>query len=96
MNPLQNSANWKCQICNLKRSAKEVLTLDAELQQELEALDKSTPVALEDFIYRHRVELHETNTHILQAKYALTQLYGNAPGFEMDGRLISVLTFVKS
>lgn len=86
LNPLDNSANWKCQLCNLKKSAREVLTQDAKLQQELETVDKTTPVALEDFIYRHRVELHETNTHILQAKYALTQLYGNAPGFSMDGK----------
>ncbi|XP_001352921.3 SET domain-containing protein SmydA-8 [Drosophila pseudoobscura] len=84
VNPLQNTANWKCQLCNLKRSAKEVLLSDAKLQQEIEALDKTTPVDFEDFIYRHRVELHETNTHVLQAKYALTQLYGNAPGFTMD------------
>jgi len=85
MNPLQNTANWKCQLCNIVKGAKEVLTQDANLQQEVEALDKTTPEALEDFLYRHRVELHETNTHILQVKYALTQLYGNAPGFSMEG-----------
>ncbi|XP_034481961.1 SET domain-containing protein SmydA-8 [Drosophila innubila] len=84
LNPLQNTANWKCQLCNIVKSAKEVLTQDANLQQEIEELDKTTPEALEDFLYRHRVELHETNTHILQVKYALTQLYGNAPGFAME------------
>ncbi|XP_033158572.1 SET domain-containing protein SmydA-8 [Drosophila mauritiana] len=84
LNPLLNSAPWKCQLCNFKRSAKEVVTSDAELQQELESLDKTTPVALEEFIYRHRADLHETNTHILQAKYALTQLYGSASGFAME------------
>ncbi|KAH8405988.1 hypothetical protein KR215_001817, partial [Drosophila sulfurigaster] len=84
VNPLQNAANWKCQVCNIVKGAREVLTQDAKLQQEIESLDKSTPAALEDFLYRHRIELHETNTHILQAKYALTQLYGSAPGFSME------------
>ncbi|EDW69913.1 SET domain-containing protein SmydA-8 [Drosophila virilis] len=84
MDPLQLAANWKCEVCNLKRSAKEFLTQDAKIEQELESLDKTTPLSLEDFLYRHRVELHETNTHILQAKYALTQLYGHATGFAMD------------
>jgi len=95
LNPLQNSAVWKCQLCNLKRSAKEVVTSDAELQQELESLDKTTPMALEEFIYRHRADLHETNTHILQAKYALTQLYGSAPGFAMEGNGIFKYIFNK-
>ncbi|KAH8370423.1 hypothetical protein KR093_003406, partial [Drosophila rubida] len=84
VNPLQNAANWKCEVCNVVKGAREVLTQDAQLQQELEALDKTTPAALEDFLYRHRIELHETNTHILQAKYALTQLYGSAPGYSME------------
>ncbi|KAH8244081.1 hypothetical protein KR038_000446 [Drosophila bunnanda] len=94
LNPLQNAANWKCQLCNLKRSAKEVLTVDNQLQQELESLDKTTPVALEDFIYRHRADLHETNTHILQAKYALTQLYGSAPGYAMDGKILNIFIYI--
>ncbi|XP_068150110.1 SET domain-containing protein SmydA-8 [Drosophila tropicalis] len=84
LNPLQNSSPWKCQLCNVKKSAKEIITIDNQLQLEIESLDKSTPTALEDFIYRHRIDLHETNTHVLQVKYALTQLYGNAPGFSMD------------
>lgn len=84
VNPLQNAANWKCQVCNIVKGAREVLTQDAQLQQEIESLDKTTPEAFEDFLYRHRIELHERNTHILQAKYALTQLYGTAPGYSME------------
>ncbi|ALC45151.1 CG18136, partial [Drosophila busckii] len=84
MNPLQNNANWQCQLCNLKVNAKQYLAKDAALQSELEALDKSQPSVFEDFIYRHRIELHETNTHVLQAKYALTQLYGSAPGYSLE------------
>ncbi|EDV97595.1 GH16955 [Drosophila grimshawi] len=83
-NPLENAANWHCQLCNVKKSAREVLTQDARLQQEIESLDKTTPVHLEEFIQGHRIDLHDTNTHILQAKYALTQLYGTAPGYAMD------------
>jgi len=71
-----------------------VLTQDAQLQQEIESLDKTTPEAFEDFLYRHRIELHETNTHILQAKYALTQLYGTAPGYSTEGMLNKLTTYV--
>ncbi|TDG42032.1 hypothetical protein AWZ03_011540 [Drosophila navojoa] len=84
MDPLQNAANWRCEVCNVIRSAKEYLINDAKIEAELESLDKTTPQSFEDFLYRHRVELHETNTHILQAKYALTQIYGNVKGFGMD------------
>ncbi|KAH8419595.1 hypothetical protein KR222_008130, partial [Zaprionus bogoriensis] len=92
LDPLDNAAGWKCQLCSVTQTARQVLTQDAKLQQELESVEK-TPVALEDFIYRHRIELHETNTHILQAKYALTQLYGTAPGFAMDGECSKYLFY---
>lgn len=54
--------------------------------KEIDSLDKTSVKAFEEFLFRYREILHEKNTHVLQVKYALTQLYGNAPGFSLLGK----------
>ncbi|KAI9588022.1 SET domain-containing protein SmydA-8 [Glossina fuscipes] len=80
-NPLDNSAVWQCQLCPHKLSAKQINLGNAALQEELNSLNKSSPRFLEEFLLRYRDTLHEKNTHVLQVKYALIQLYGNISGF---------------
>ncbi|XP_036326131.1 SET domain-containing protein SmydA-8-like [Rhagoletis pomonella] len=81
--PLDNGALWKCQLCPHEIPAKQVNWGNNAMVKEIESLNKTSPRALEEFIHRYRDTLHEKNTHMLQVKYALTQLYGNAPGFLM-------------
>lgn len=56
------------------------------MQNEINSLKKTSPKQFEEFIHRYRDTLHERNTHVLQVKYALTQLYGNVNGFLMHGK----------
>ncbi|XP_013119232.1 SET domain-containing protein SmydA-8 [Stomoxys calcitrans] len=74
-NPMDNSAIWKCQLCPHKLSAKQINLGNQAIQNEIDSLDKTSAKAFEEFLFRYRDTLHEKNTHILQVKYALTQLY---------------------
>lgn len=82
---MDNDAVWKCQLCPHQLSAKQMILGNVAIQKEIDELSKTSVKAFEDFLYRYRITLHEKNTHILQVKYALTQLYGNAPGFSIQG-----------
>lgn len=42
----------------------------------------------------NEIWLHETNTFVLQIKYALTQLYGNYDGFRWEGELLMRANFI--
>ena len=44
-----------------------------------------SPRALEEFLIKYQDTLHEKNTHVLQIKYALVQLYGKIAGFAIHG-----------
>ncbi|XP_050334966.1 SET domain-containing protein SmydA-8 [Bactrocera neohumeralis] len=81
--PLDNGALWKCQLCPHEIPAKQINWGNGAMLKEIESLNKMSPRAFEEFLHRYRDTLHEKNTHVLQVKYALTQLYGNAPGFQM-------------
>ncbi|XP_055907545.1 SET domain-containing protein SmydA-8 [Eupeodes corollae] len=80
-NPLDNEAVWRCLLCPHEITAKQIIWGNNAMMKEIESLDKTSPKQFEEFIYRYRETLHEKNTHVLQVKYALTQLYGNVPGF---------------
>ncbi|XP_023303762.2 SET domain-containing protein SmydA-8 [Lucilia cuprina] len=82
-NPMDNSAVWRCQLCPHQLPAKQINLGNMAMLKEIEALDKTSVKAFEDFLHRYRDILHDKNTHVLQVKYALTQLYGNAPGFTL-------------
>uniref|UniRef100_W8B5D3 Protein msta, isoform A n=1 Tax=Ceratitis capitata TaxID=7213 RepID=W8B5D3_CERCA len=82
-NPLDNAALWKCQLCPHEIPAKQINWGNGAMVKEIESLNKKSPRVFEEFLHRYRDTLHEKNTHVLQVKYALTQLYGNAPGFQM-------------
>ncbi|XP_075159694.1 SET and MYND domain containing, arthropod-specific, member 2 [Haematobia irritans] len=74
-NPMDNNAIWKCQLCPHKLSSKQMYMGNQAIQNEIDSLDKTSAKAFEEFLFRYRDTLHEKNTHVLQVKYALTQLY---------------------
>lgn len=80
-NPMDNSAPWICNNCGHSITAKLINYGNRSIQEEIENLNKFSPKVLEEFIIKFENMLHPTNTHILEVKYALTQLYGNIEGF---------------
>lgn len=83
--PLNNLATWKCNICNHEISSKQVVMGNKSLQKEIENIPKNSLKPFEEFLIKYQLILHEKNTHVIQIKYALTQLYGNVPGFFLNG-----------
>ncbi|CAB3385479.1 Hypothetical predicted protein [Cloeon dipterum] len=79
--PLDDAAPWQCNNCQAQMTAKQIVWGNQALQKELEQVDKNGPQQLEAFLERYKAILHPTNGHALQAKLALTQIYGNVPGF---------------
>ena len=82
-NPLRNEAAWKCDEnnCDFKESSQRIVTRNNEIRAELMSLDKTAPKDFEAFIEKHKTQLHPLNTHMLEVKYGLFQLYGNIPGY---------------
>jgi hypothetical protein len=85
--PLDDAAAWRCDACAHQMTSKQISWGNQALQQELEQLDKRGPHHLEAFLERYDKLLLPSNGHALQAKLALTQIYGNTQGF-----LLQVLT----
>jgi hypothetical protein len=83
--PLEASAPWKCEICSHMIPGRQMAWGNDSIRQEITALDKSKPQALEDFLDKYKDSLHPTNWHMLQVKYALSQMYGNMSGFFLPG-----------
>lgn len=77
--PLDMTSDWACQNCGHKITGRQMLRGNESFKKELEGIDKSVG-ELESLIERYlKVPsvFHDRNYHIVQAKYALTQLYGN-------------------
>jgi hypothetical protein len=55
------------------------------IRQEISALDKSEPQVFEEFLNKYKDALHPTNWHMLEVKYALSQMYGNMKKFLLSG-----------
>lgn len=88
---MNNDAGWKCLLCPHEIPAKQIIWGNNAMTKEIESLDKSSPKQFEEFLHRYRDTLHEKNTHVLQVKYALTQLYGNVEGFYLHGKLVCIM-----
>jgi hypothetical protein len=56
------------------------------IRQEIAALDKSKTQALEGFLDKYKDALHPNNWHMLEVKYALSQMYGNIQGLLLSGK----------
>jgi hypothetical protein len=93
-NPLEPSANWKCEVCSHVVAGRQMTWGNEAVLQEIAALDKSKPQALEEFLDKYRDALHPTNWHMLEVKYALSQMYGNMQGLLLSGEYSRCLCLV--
>ncbi|XP_065174327.1 SET domain-containing protein SmydA-8-like [Atheta coriaria] len=73
-NPLDKNAAWKCQECEDVVAACQVETLNAQIRAEIVAAPR-TPEHFEKLLQSFSHLLHAQNTHALEIKYALVQLY---------------------
>lgn len=85
-NSLDAGAVWQCKQCNHEISAKQIKWGNNALQSEIGNLNKTDPTEFEQFLVKYETTLHPLNTHVIQIKYALTQLYGNIRGFSLGGK----------
>ena len=88
--PLNQNANWKCDNCGYSITGRQVKLGNETLKEELSRINKKTPDGFEHFIRKYASDpdsavLHPKNSHILQIKHALVQLYGNKPGYYLSG-----------
>ena len=86
-NPLDTSANWKCEECDHTIPGRQISWGNDSIRQEITALDKTKPQYLEEFLEKYKDALHPNNWHVLEVKYALSQMYGNMKGFLLSGKL---------
>lgn len=84
--PLADDAPWGCASlsCGHRMKAVDYAAGQKSLMQEICSLNRESPKEFESFLTKYRGALHETNTFVLQVKYALTQLYGNSPGHRLS------------
>ncbi|XP_017782905.1 PREDICTED: protein msta [Nicrophorus vespilloides] len=82
--PLDVKAGWKCDKCNHLLGHDELDSLNEVLRREVYCIDRSDPENFENFLKKYKDVLHETNCHVLEVKYALTQMYGNLAGFKLE------------
>lgn len=83
-NPLDNDADWLCPACNEKLSGRDYREYYGLLWNEMMSIDKRSPDAFEKYLAKYKDILHPTNSYTIEVKYALTQLYGNVKGIQID------------
>lgn len=76
---------WRCEGCCHEIPAKQIKGGNAALQSEIANLNRN-PKEFERFLVKYAETLHPFNSHVVQIKYALTQLYGNVRGFMLVGK----------
>ncbi|XP_069699805.1 SET domain-containing protein SmydA-8-like isoform X2 [Periplaneta americana] len=79
--PLDPAAPWKCDVCSHTIPGRQMSWGNDAIRQEITLLDKSKPENLEGFLEKYKDALHQKNWHMLEVKYALSQMYGNIPGY---------------
>ncbi len=85
---LNQSANWECCECKTTQNFKQVGKIHESIRLELKQiaqLARSCPELLEDFIGKYSGAVHQDSCHVIEAKYALVQLYGNTPELLYQG-----------
>ncbi|XP_061718853.1 SET domain-containing protein SmydA-8 isoform X1 [Cydia pomonella] len=83
-NPLDETANWKCEKCDHFILSKQMFWGNNALKQDLNKLDRNGPKQFEEFIMKYSQTLHPSNHLVLQAKLALIQIYGNYKGYTLS------------
>lgn len=83
LDPLNEVSPWKCEKCKHTIQSRQMIWGNNAIKQELETIDKGRPDIFENFIEKYKHTLHATNYHIVQAKYVLTQIYGNVKNYSL-------------
>ena len=86
--PLNQSANWICTECQTTHNFKKVSKIHEGVRSELKQtaqLAPSCPELLEGFIGKYSGAVHPDSCHVMEAKYAIVQLYGNTQEFFYHG-----------
>ncbi|XP_057374746.1 SET domain-containing protein SmydA-8-like isoform X1 [Daphnia carinata] len=79
--PLDQFANWECSGCGLVQKIEKVKRFHDSVRAELKQIAqmaRSRPELLENFIATYSGAIHPGSCHVIEAKYAIIQLYGNA------------------
>ena len=89
-NPLEEDAPWKffnedCGLISATINAGHTHELIRQQLKQLGANARSDPELLEAFIGKYSSTIHPLSCHVMEAKYALVQLYGNVPNFFYSG-----------
>jgi hypothetical protein len=80
--PLDQMSNWECSDCGSVQKVEQVKRVHDSARMELKQiaqLAQNRPELLEDFIRKYSGAIHPDSCHVIEAKYALVQLYGNTP-----------------
>merc|ERR1719347_2387565 len=81
---LTQQAVWKCQGCTFTLPALQVVAQERDVMMELNSLTRDDIKGLEEFIARHKKQLHQNHTMLMEAKKHLTNGYGHYPGYGWD------------
>lgn len=76
--PLDFDSPWTCGKCGDSILAKTVFWGDHILHKELKALDQTIAKPFEDFLDHYKKALHPGHRFMVEAKYALINIYGNS------------------
>lgn len=77
---LDYAADWQCNQCGSIRKVEQVKKFHESIRAELKQtaqLGRNRPELLEDFVAKYSTTLHPDSCHVIEAKFALVQLYGN-------------------
>lgn len=84
--PLNQAAIWKCEKCNHTIRGRQMVWGNEAIKSEINRIDKTIPLNLEQFLVKYKETLHPKNYHSLVAKYALCQIYGNHEKYLYSGK----------
>ncbi|XP_053962707.1 SET domain-containing protein SmydA-8 [Anastrepha ludens] len=82
--PLNEAAEWKCDQCDYKLQAKEIVKLLDVINMNLESIDAHNIPGLEAFLKKYERVLGPNHYLLLSAKYSLCQIYGRTEGYLLN------------
>ena len=87
-NSLDVTAKWRCTNCETILDADKVNQIHHSVRAELKKIATVGPARLrllEEFVDKYSALIHPGSCHVIEAKYALVQLYGNTVDLRHQG-----------
>merc|ERR1712059_113690 len=81
---LTQDAVWRCQSCPSTLPSLQVSAQERDLMMELNGLERDDIRGMEDFLSRHRKQLHPNHASLMEVKKHLSTGYGLIPGFTLE------------